>query len=166
MGRNKYAKTTKRIKPKHGPLRTKVERHSAAMQWPFGLLPREGAGDYRPMHGRYLRATADEDTVPHDHAQKYIPFRNGMPVGKPYVYGAPREAWAVKCLDLDAIAAADRQIDGKRTAREPDRVLRDTLNDLMPYWETDTMSVRDIAVAAGCSVSSVYKHIHRYLAAS
>lgn len=58
---------------------------------------REGTGDYQ--------------------AGRYRPRRCRLPDPVPYVYQAPRPGWATAGLDLDAIRAADAELDGRRRTR-------------------------------------------------
>jgi hypothetical protein len=66
-------------------------------------LPREGAGSYSGyifQDGRYKPV--------------YRVIRNGLPEQVPYRYGASRGTWTYRNLDLEAIAAADREASGRR----------------------------------------------------
>lgn len=151
-----------RPNPKHGNLRTRRVQRRAKVVWPDSFLPRVGAGTYSG-EGTMLDASG---TVVH-----FRRYRNGLPVFydeqadlyrecRPYVYGAPREAWAVKNLDMDAIREADRQMDQRHT--DAYRQARAITPEQLVLIKTNAgMPVAQLAAIAGVTVPTVYRYLRK-----
>lgn len=117
-----------------------------------GLLPREGPGDFRAVplirsDGKraYHKSGPLAASTQGAYELRYRPRRNNLPgTGPefvPYVYGASRTTRSFLRLDLEAIAAADREFDGRTAHRPFDDLARAEILELramhpkMPQYE-------------------------------
>lgn len=151
--RNRKMKVLKRA---HGRLRTEAGLRKKRLEWPFDLLPREGRGSWQ---------TSGDDLGP----RNYRVLRNNLPVYfsngqwadcKPYVYGAPREKWAVASLNLEAIAAADRAMEAAKHTTDSKRSMRPEQRVQLMECLGLGLAVRDIRELTGLSAGTIKRYLH------